>query len=80
MRVKNVDYAAGLGGCPPIKFYYKNWRGEYGYRTVHGVPTFWYGNTQHHKDPQWFLRAFDADKQDFRDFAVNDIVEFIKEI
>lgn len=69
--------SAGIDS-PPIKFYYKNWRGEYGYRNIAGSPQFWYGESPFHKGAQWFIKAYDADKQEIRDFAVADIVEFIK--
>lgn len=64
--------------CPPIRFYYRNWKGECGYRNVNGAPTMWYGESHYHKGPQWFLRAYDADKKEIRDFAVADIIEFVK--
>lgn len=63
----------------PLKFYYKNWRGEYGYRTVMD-PVMWYGSTEFHKEPQWMIKAYDVEKDAVRDFAVNDIVEFIREV
>lgn len=68
---------AGIGETPPIRFFYKNWKGETGYRNIVGTPMFWYGESQYHKGPQWFIKAVDADKQDVRDFAVKDIIEFI---
>lgn len=63
----------------PLKFFYRNWRGECGYRTVEG-PVMWYGSTTYHKEFQWFIRGYDLEKQDFRDFAVNDIIEFVREV
>lgn len=63
----------------PLKFYYKNWRGEYGYSTVMD-PVMWYGSTEFHKKPQWMIKAYDVEKDAVRDFAVNDIVEFIREV
>lgn len=61
-----------------LTFFYKNWRGEQGYRTVKGVPLIWYGNTEYHKEDQWFLKAYDVEKDAIRDFALADIVEFLK--
>lgn len=63
----------------PLKFFYRNWRGKCGYRTVE-EPVMWYGSTQYHKNSQWFIRGYDLDKQNFRDFAVNDIIEFVREV
>jgi hypothetical protein len=52
---------------------YKNWRGEVASRTI--VPdSVWYGVTQWHPKPQWFLRAIDIERQALRDFAIEDIV------
>lgn len=56
-----------------LKFYYTNWKGNPGYRTVQD-PKFWFGESLYHKGEQWFVKAFDVEKQDFRDFALKDIV------
>jgi len=63
---------------PPITFKYKNWHGEIAVR--HVIPLeIWYGHTDYHATDQWLLKALDIDKNAQRDFAVNDIIEFIKE-
>jgi len=58
----------------PEVLHYTNWRGEVSTRSIipHSV---WYGTTQWHPDPQWFLRGFDTDKQAVRDFALADFGE-----
>lgn len=61
---------------PKLKFYYKNYKGKFGYRTVQD-PSIYFGSTNHHKEEQWLLRAFDIDKQDIRIYAVKDIIEFV---
>lgn len=59
-----------------LKFFYINYKGVGSYREVLD-PHFYFGTSEYHgKKPQWFIRAYDKDKQDFRDFAVKDIVEF----
>lgn len=63
----------------PLRFYYKNWKGKCGYRNVLD-PKLWFGKTPYHKKPQWLMRAYDIDKGDVRDFAVNDIIEFVREV
>lgn len=63
---------------PNIRFFYRNWKGECGYRTIKGAPMFWYGESPYHKGAQWFIKAHDVDKDDIRDFAVVDIIEFCK--
>ncbi|WNT48162.1 hypothetical protein SPLA5a_PHROGS00079 [Salmonella phage SPLA5a] len=40
----------------------------------------WFGSTEYHKEPQWMIKAYDVEKDAIRDFAVNDIVEFIREV
>jgi predicted DNA-binding transcriptional regulator YafY len=56
-----------------IKFIYTNWRGENSQRRA--VPTrLWFGVSKYHKKPQWFIEAFDLDKNATRDFALVDMV------
>lgn len=62
-----------------LSFNYTNHRNETSKRTV--IPEHvWYGTTQWHKDEQWFLKAFDSDKEQNRHFAIEDIKapDFIK--
>lgn len=61
---------------PSMKFYYRNYKGECGIRSVK-EPVLYYGKTTHHPKMQWIMRAFDEDKQDFREFAVIDILNFL---
>lgn len=60
---------------PVMSFYYRNWKGICAMRKVQD-PKMWYGKTEFHKKMQWFIKAFDVEKQDFRDFAVSDIIHF----
>lgn len=66
-----------MESMPVMKFYYRNWRGETGYRAVTGTPVIWYGESSYHKGPQWFMKAYDVDKDDIRDFALKDIIEYL---
>jgi predicted DNA-binding transcriptional regulator YafY len=51
---------------------YTNWRGER--RERHILPrTLWFGTTEHHPEPQWFILALDVEKNATRDFALRDI-------
>lgn len=75
----NKSMYAGINS-PNIRFFYRNWKGEMGYREIKGSPMFWYGESKYHKGPQWFIKAYDVNKEDVRDFAVADIIEFVKEI
>jgi predicted DNA-binding transcriptional regulator YafY len=53
-------------------FEYTNHQGETIIRRV--FPQYlWFGKTQWHPEPQWFLRAYDTNKQAYRDFAMRDI-------
>ena len=56
----------------PLKFTYRNWKGELSLRSA--VPRrVYFGSTEYHKEPQWLMEAFDADKQAVRTFAMLDM-------
>lgn len=55
-----------------IKFLYTNWRGENAIRTAIPVKI-WYGKTNWHPQEQWFIKAFDVEKKEERDFALTDM-------
>lgn len=57
-------------------FWYKNHRGEEGYRRVEPI-MFYFGSTEWHPDPQMLMRAFDREKEAIRDFAVADMKGFV---
>lgn len=51
---------------------YTNWRGERRERVIEPRRV-WFGATEHHPEPQWFLAALDVEKDQTRDFALRDI-------
>lgn len=52
------------------KLVYTNWRGETAQREIR--PTaLWFGSTEWHPEPQWFVRATDLDRGATRDFALS---------
>lgn len=58
-----------------LKFTYINYRNEKSVRTV--IPEcVHFGSTDWHKEEQWFLKAWDTEKQQHRDFALKDIITF----
>ncbi len=60
-------------GVCPLRFRYRNWRGERADRFVVPIRV-WFGRTPHHPEPQWFLAALDMDKGGARrDFAMCDM-------
>lgn len=59
-----------------LTFDYINWEGKRGVRNVKPIKI-WYGETQFHKEKQWFLKALDIDKNAERDFALKDIIKFL---
>lgn len=65
----------GHNELPILEFYYRNYKGVCAIRKVQ-EPKMFYGKTEHHPKMQWFMKAFDIDKDDFRDFAVADIIHF----
>lgn len=58
-----------------VNIRYMNWKGDIGTRRIEPLQT-WFGSTEWHPEPQWFLKAFDHDKQEWRDFAMRDILKF----
>ena len=55
-----------------LTFQYKNWRGDVATRKV--VPdNIWFGESEWHDGPQWFMRATDVEKGEIRDFALLDM-------
>lgn len=57
--------------APPVEIGYTNYRGEFAVRCIVPV-SFWYGSTDWHPEPQWLVKAWDADKGAERDFAFKD--------
>ncbi len=55
-----------------FEFIYTNWRGETSTRRARPVGV-WFGISEYHPEPQWFLKAFDYDKKAVRDFALAEI-------
>lgn len=55
----------------PVEFWYTNWRGEKAQRKAI-LRCLWWGSTEYHPEEQWFLKAFDTEKQQERDFALKD--------
>jgi predicted DNA-binding transcriptional regulator YafY len=56
---------------------YKNYRGEITLR--HIVPKeLWWGKTEYHPQEQWLLRVWDCERAAYRDYALEDILEFVK--
>jgi hypothetical protein len=56
----------------PVRIHYKNWKHEFGDRHIRPLHL-WFGSTEWHPEPQWFLKAWDLDKDVERDFAMRDI-------
>lgn len=52
---------------------YQNWRGEVAIREIKPI-CLWFGSTQWHPEDQWFLKAWDVEKQVERDFALHGFV------
>lgn len=58
-----------------VCFKYKNYKGEICIRKVRPIEI-WFGSTIYHPENQWLLKAFDVDKNDYRNFAIKDIQEW----
>lgn len=57
----------------PNRVMYTNYKGETRPRNITPI-NFWYGHTEYHKDDQWFIKALDNEKNQVRDFTVNDMI------
>ncbi len=58
-----------------VRVRYTNWRGETAWRTI--IPYFIrFGATEHHRDEQWLLEAWDVEKGATRTFALKDVREW----
>lgn len=51
---------------------YTNWKGVTSKRVFAGYDI-WYGTTEWHPEPQWFIKGFDLKKKEWRDFALKDM-------
>ena len=49
---------------------YTNWRGERGHRYVRPIRMEW-GSNEWHREPQWLLIAYDAERRAERAFAMS---------
>jgi predicted DNA-binding transcriptional regulator YafY len=55
-----------------ILIQYTNWRGETSLRKV--IPEeIYFGSSEWHPESQWLMRAYDLDKEAYRDFALKDM-------
>lgn len=61
-----------------IVFYYRNYRGEEGYRCAIPI-SFRFGTSEYHDRPQMLMLAFDTEKNAEREFAVCDIKSVVGE-
>lgn len=59
-----------------VKVRYKNWKGEVAIRNIIPLEVF-YGSTEYHREEQWFMRVWDLDKENFRNYALKDVQEWI---
>lgn len=64
-----------------LKFTYKNWKGEISERRIdaHSIKIY-YGEVEWHQGEQWLMEAIDLKKEEFRTFAIKDILSNKEEI
>lgn len=55
-----------------LVFWYRNYRGEEGYRRVRPI-SLRFGTSEWHKEPQWLMLADDLENSKQREFAMRDI-------
>ena len=59
-----------------VEIDYRNWRGET-IKTKIVPEHIFFGSANSHTEDQWFLNAYDLEWNDFRDFALKDIISWI---
>jgi len=64
MEIMNMEHT--------VTFEYKNYKGEISKRYVLPMEL-WYGTTPYHTEAQWLLKAFDINKNDYRNFSLKEI-------
>lgn len=57
----------------PVRFTYRNWRGEVSERRVLPIKVYW-GSTDWHPEPRWLLYAYDLVREAARTFALDDVI------
>ncbi|MBC2806581.1 hypothetical protein C3Y94_025865 [Rhizobium ruizarguesonis] len=67
----DLQHATTHGIPTPITLLYTNHRGDTAERILLPISV-WFGITDWHPEPQWFLKANDLEKQAERDFALKD--------
>lgn len=55
-----------------LTFWYKNYKGDEGYRRVRPI-SIRFGTSEWHKEPQWLMLAYDTVNNKQREFAMMDI-------
>ena len=55
-----------------VSIVYTNWKNVTATRTIRPIEI-WYGSTEYHTSEQWLLRALDIEKNEERNFAMQDI-------
>ncbi len=61
-----------------IKILYRNWKGQLKWRWIEPI-TMVYEKSEYYDEPQWFIKAYDYEKDAIRHFAVKNILSFNNE-
>jgi len=61
-----------------IRVIYTNWRQETKVRNILPIAIYW-GSTNYYPIPQWIVKAYDKDRQDYRLYSLKNIVEIVDE-
>ena len=63
---------------PPMKYIYKNWKGEIEVRTIYPLNVS-YGSSEHHPTPTYLMRAWDLDKKAISYFDMSQLFPYKSE-
>ncbi len=61
-----------------IRVIYRNYRGEVAQHTIIPTGKLYWGKNERYIEEQWIMEVWDLEKQDFRDYALRNIQEFLK--
>ena len=78
MIAENIEHTIEHHIEQAITVRYKNWRGEIATRKIVPIAgSLRWGSTEWHPEKQWLLKVWDVERNDYREYALCDIIEFL---
>lgn len=79
MEIHATEAAPKYSAAQVITVRYRNYRGEVAVRRIVPTGKMWFGSTEYHPTEQWLMQVWDYERGAYRDYALCDILEFMKE-